>query len=318
MKHKRKFDVIYRRHNLFNTEYFLAKLFRIPSVKEVNGIVADEMRIGGKGDRVSVWFMDRIEKWNMPRADKIIVVTAQLEEVLHNEYNVPEDRIVVILNGANTELFKPMDAAEAKDELGLRQSDSYVCFVGSLSKWQGVEYLIEAAPLILESYPNTRFLIIGDGVMKEELIQLTEKVGVSDKVIFTGMMPYQKVPLYINASDICVAPFIRKRNERCGVSPLKFCEYMACEKPVVASRLAGLEMLEQNDAGILVEPENPEALASAIIKLYQDPDLRKQMGGNGRKYVVENRSWESVARKVAEVCEKIVKEHRDKCQKTRE
>lgn len=307
LKNRARFDVIYRRHNLLNSEYLLAKLFGIPSVKEVNGIVADEMRIGKKGDRASLWLVDRIEKWNMPKAHGFIVVTSQLKEVLNAEYNVPEDRIDVILNGANIELFKPMDDVEAREQLGLRQSDSYVFFVGSLSREQGVEYLIQSAPQVLSQCPHARFIIVGDGAMKEELVNLAAEVGVGDKFMFIGTVHYEQVPLYINASNICAAPFIIKRNERIGISPLKLCEYMACEKPVVASAISGLEILESYNAGILVLPESPQDLANAIIRLLQDPELRKKMGENGRKYVVENRSWESVAQKVAEVCQEAAK-----------
>jgi len=72
------------------------------------------------------------------------------------------------------------------------------------------------------------------------------------------------VPEYINASNVCVVPKIPLKS---GHSPLKLYEYMACGKPVVASRISGFEILEQNNAGILVEPENPEKLAKAILKL---------------------------------------------------
>jgi len=305
------FDVIYRRHSYLNSEYFLAKLFRIPSVKEVNGIIADEAKITKQGDNFSLWITKRIERFTIGKADKIVVVTSKLKEVLHDDYIIPEDKIVVIPNGANINLFKPMDAVKARRELNLNQSASYVCFVGNLWPPQGVQYLIRSMAYILDNCPNTWLLIVGDGMIKKELEELTKQIGVSARIIFTEAVPYQKVPLYISASDICVAPFIRERNERCGVSPLKLCEYMACGKPVVGSRVSGLEMLEQNDAGILTEPENPEALANAIIRLLQDPEIRKQMGKNGRRYVVENRSWESVAKRVAQVCEQTIKKRQE-------
>ena len=307
LKNRDKFDVIYRRHNLLNSEYFLAKLFGIPTVKEVNGIVTDEMREARKGDRVSLWTMHRIEKWNMPRAHRIIVVTSEQKNVLYNDYRVSEDRVVVIENGANTDLFIPTDSEDARKELGLDPSDGFVCFVGSLSRWQGVEYFIQSAPLVLAENPSTQFLVVGDGQMKGELINLARETGVSDKFIFTGFIPYENVPLYINASDVCVVPCRGEQRVKSGSSALKLCEYMACEKPVVASALSGLEILESYNAGILVLPESAQELANAIIRLLQDPDLRKKMGENGRRYVVENRSWESVAQKVAEVCQEAAK-----------
>jgi glycosyltransferase involved in cell wall biosynthesis len=298
LRRKRRFDIIYRRHNLFNSEYLLAKLFRIPSVREVNGIVADEAKITRSGDRVSLWIIDRIERFNISKADKMIVVTPKLKELLHSEYGIKSDRITVVQNGANTDLFRPMDVIKVRDELNLRQDCSYICFVGILVQWQGIEYVIRSMPLVLSECPQTQLIIVGDGQMKQELMSLADQVGVLNNMIFTGMVPYQKVPLYVNASDVCVAPKVGLRS---GYSPLKLCEYMACGKPVVASRASGLEILEDSQGGILVEPGNSLELGTAITRLLQDKELRKQMGENGRRYVLQNLSWESVARRVAEV-----------------
>jgi glycosyltransferase involved in cell wall biosynthesis len=304
---RRSIDVIYRRHNLINSEYILSGLFGIPTVKEVNGIIADESRTAGRGDRLSLWLIDRIERASMPRADKIIVVTSKLKDVLRDDYNVPEDRIIVIWNGANTDLFKPMDSRDARRELGLSQDSNYVLYVGSLSLWQGVEYLIKSAPLVLTDCPDTRFLVVGDGAMKEQLIALTKQLGVNDKFDFAGFVYYERVPLYVNASNVCVAPFTASfRNKRTGLSPLKLCEYLACERPVVASSISGLEFVESYEAGILVPPESAEKLSDAIVMLLRSPELREKMGRNGRKFVVENRSWESASKKVAEVCQQAV------------
>jgi len=304
MSRKRNFDVIYRRHSLFNGDYLLARLFKLSLVKEVNGIESDNARITGFTDNLSLRIIDRIEKFNIPRADKIIVVTSKLKETLQRDYKVPENKITVIPNGANIELFKPMGTAQARKQVNLAQAGHVVVFVGDLVAWHGVDHLIRSIPYVVKGCPATNFLIVGDGMMRQELVELAGQVGVFDKVSFTGMVPYHKVPLYINASDVCVSPsIVRERGERGGSSALKIHEYMACGKPVVASRASGLEMLERENAGFLVEPESPSELAHAILRLLQSKELREQMGKNGRKYVVENRSWEGVARKVAEVLE---------------
>jgi glycosyltransferase involved in cell wall biosynthesis len=301
-------DVIYRRHTLlFNSGYLIARLFHIPSVKEVNAIFFDEIKITKRADSITLWFIKSTERFNMRMADKIIVVTSRLKEVLQKEYKVCGDKIIYIPNGANIDLFKPTNAVMAKETLNLAQDINYVCFVGSLVQWQGVEYLIQSLPLILDQCPNTQLLIVGDGRMKEELCELAEKTGVSNKIIITGMVPYHKVPSYINASDVCVAFFRRERNEHCGLSPLKLCEYMACGKAVIGSRLSGLEILGQQSAGILVEPENASELATAIIRLLQNKELRTQMGNNGRRYVVEYQSWEKVAVRTAEVLSEVIR-----------
>ena len=176
--------------------------------------------------------------------------------------------------------------------------------MGALYAWQGVEYLVKSAPLVLQKCPEARFLIVGDGQMKQELIELAEQIGVSDKVIFTRMVPYQEVPLYINASDVCVTP---KKPLSSGYSPLKLYEYMACAKPVIATRTHGFEILEEYNAGLLVNPEDHQQLADAITTLLKNKELRMELGENGRKYVVEKQSWASVARRVAEACEQAIK-----------
>ncbi|MCL0066249.1 glycosyltransferase, partial [Dehalococcoidia bacterium] len=94
------------RHTLFSSDYFLARLLRVPSIKEVNGIIADEAKLAHTGDKFSLRVMNRIEQCNLPKANRIIVVTSKLKEVLHNDYKIPEDKIVVIPNGANIDLFK--------------------------------------------------------------------------------------------------------------------------------------------------------------------------------------------------------------------
>jgi glycosyltransferase involved in cell wall biosynthesis len=122
------------------------------------------------------------------------------------------------------------------------------------------------------------------------------------------VVPYDRVPVYINASDVCAAPFILARNAKIGLSPLKLYEYMACGKPVVASDISGVaDALEASKGGLPVPSENPEALAEAISKLLENPELRADMGSKGLSYVTENYSWYSVAKQVDGVCKSGLK-----------
>jgi glycosyltransferase involved in cell wall biosynthesis len=91
-------------------------------------------------------------------------------------------------------------------------------------------------------------------------------------------------------------------------SPLKLWEYMACGKPVIATNTEDFKVLEGYNAGILVDPEKPEEVADAITTLLKNKDLREEMGNNGRRYVVENRSWGAVAGEVEKVMRVSVKE----------
>jgi glycosyltransferase involved in cell wall biosynthesis len=167
--------------------------------------------------------------------------------------------------------------------------------------------LIHASPLILEKCPDARFFIIGDGVMKDKLLEITSELGLSEKFTFTGRIAYERVPLYINAADVCVAPFIKERNSKIGLSALKTYEYLACGKPIVASSIPGVkDLIESSGGGISVTPENPEKLAAAVVSLLSDEKTRAVMGKKGRRYVVENHSWDGVARKVLEICRDVI------------
>jgi glycosyltransferase involved in cell wall biosynthesis len=319
------FDVLYTRNPNFGflSGIFCKRRFR-KMVYELNGIPADESKLfrtkneeAKPSKRLEINGMPfrniyssaiaKLKLFILKRAlefsDKIIAVTPGIKANIENVCSIPGEKVVVISNGANTSLFKPLDKGNCRKELGLDPEFSYVCFVGNLAPWQGIEYLVKATPTILSNFPECRFLIVGDGVMKNELLKLSRELGVDDRFIFTGVVSYDRVPMYINASDVCAAPFIFARNAKIGLSPLKLYEYMACGKPVVASNISGVsDLLEASEGGIPVIPENPHALADAILKLLENPDLRKKQGSKGLSYVTENYSWYSVAKQVDRVC----------------
>jgi glycosyltransferase involved in cell wall biosynthesis len=304
-------DVLYLRQNSFPIfPIILCKILKIPSVVEVNGLVLDELQVNNSKSFAYRFFSHLAlpsEKFNYRYCDRIVSVTDKLKEELVNLYNVPENKIFVINNGANTDLFKPLNRERVKAELQLEESKKYVCFVGNLAAWQGVEFLIYAAPLILAKCPDVRFLVVGDGAMKSKLLEITSELGLLDKFIFTGMVPYENVPLYINASDVCVAPFIKGRNEKIGLSALKTYEYLACGKPIVASSIPGIkDLIEYSEGGITVCPEDSEELGNAVVKLILNEDIRTLMGERGRKYVLENHSWNGVTRKILDICNDII------------
>ena len=313
------FDILYTRtpSNLSGIIGYLSKkMMGIPLVFEINGIAFEEQKLmrnklsmGTKNVITNALIVYRRHKeilmWS--KADAIISVTIGIKRYLV-QHGVDEDKIWVIGNGANTDLFKPMSQNIARNELGLDSINKYVCFVGNLAPWQGVEYLIQAAPLVLECIPKTKFLIVGDGVMREQLEKMVGKLDLNDDFIFTGMISYEDVPKYINASDVCVAPFISARNEKIGLSPLKLYEYLACGKPVVGSNIMGVgDLLEDSNAGIPFTPEDHIELANAINKILINNKLIEKFGVNARRTVVENHDWKKVTKKVENVCNSTIR-----------
>ena len=308
-----EYDVIYERYAYFTVGGILGRLFGIPVIYELNGILSDEYNVSNKNSNGNfLKFFKFWEKFTFKLPKKFITVTQGIKDYLIKDYEIEENNIFVVENGFSTDIFGYKPHINAKLNLDIEKK--YICFVGLLAPWQGIEYLIKAAPNIVRRFPNTRFLIVGDGPMKKELTEFANKIGVSKNFIFTGSVPHEHVPSYINASDICVAYKIPLRS---GYSALKLYEYMACGKPVVASRLKGFEVLEENFSGLLAEPENPEKLANAMITLLENKPLREEMGRNGREHVMKNLSWEAATRKIEKACKIAVVEFEKNKKKNR-
>lgn len=276
---------------------------------EINGYVGDEFASKRKWGKYLKPIIDAFETYAFKNAVSVIAVTDGIRVDLLRR-GISPGKIHVIENGANIQMFKPVEKNKInaiKKSWGLDNNVSIIAFVGRLYPWQGLEYLVMSAPEIITAFPDVRFLIVGDGIIRNKLESMIHMMDLNKWFYITGMLPYKKVPELINISDVCVAPFVEQRNQKIGLSPLKLCEYLSCEKPVIASRIKGLELLEEYDCGILVNPDNAQDLAKAIIKLLSDNNLRYQMGKNGRKYVIANRNWEKAIQKVADVVEQVEK-----------
>src|SRR5205823_517996 len=210
-------------------------------------------------------------------------------------YGLPSEKVGTIPTGVDLATFAPIDAAQARRDLGLAGAN-WVVFVGNLVGWQGVDVLLRAAPRVVREQSDARFLLGGAGVLRPALETLTRDLGIQPYVRFVGAMQHELVPIHIGAATVCVAPFTRYRNEGIGVSPLKVYEYLAVGRPVVASAIPGIDdMLVRSGAGRVVEPDNPEALAEALARLLASPAECAVMGHSARAFAVAECSWARTA-----------------------
>jgi glycosyltransferase involved in cell wall biosynthesis len=106
------------------------------------------------------------------------------------------------------------------------------------------------------------------------------------------MVNYEDIPILINIAEICVAPFISRRNRITGLSPIKVFEYMACGKPVVCSRIESLEFVEVEGLGRLIEPEDAKSLRDGLLELIESPQKRINMGNRGVQIARAKYDWE--------------------------
>lgn len=299
-------DVLYSRYTPFGiAPACVALLLGIPHVIELNGIVLEDLAAEG-GSRPLLWLARASERLHCAAAARIVAVTDGIADDIARRYGRRDT--VIVANGVNCSLFRPVDQGEAARALGLSPDHQYICFVGNLASWQGIDVLLEAAPRILADAPSARLLIVGDGSERDHLARRADELGLQDACIFAGGVPYTDVPFYINASAVCLAPFVRQRNERTGLSPLKIYEYFACARPVVASGIPGvIELIEESNGGRLVPSEDPAALAATVTDLLLDPESRQRMGMAGREWVVSRHCWSHVASEIVAACETVRK-----------
>jgi len=304
-----QYDIIYARdYHTVIAALFPRFLFNKKLVFEMNGIANEEQSLKSHSipNRIVVFLIREAERMATRFSEKIISVTPHIGAYLVENYNCPSEKVIAVTNGVNIKQFYPIHdeslLGNLKMKLGIAKEDTVISFVGNLAPWQGVETLIEVAPLLLKKIANIKFLIIGDGILKDEFKGMVDSLRLSDRFIFTGMVEYEQIPFYINISDICVLP---KRKLKSGYSPIKLYEYMACKKAVVASRVEGLEFIEAEGTGRLIEPGDVMGLKEALCSLVEEPQERMRMGQRGFEIARERFSWESKVTKIEEVLKEL-------------
>lgn len=258
--------------------------------------------------RIQSYISEKQDKINLKLCRRAFVITKEISEKIQKvNPDLEVDKLIVMPSGANIDLFKPMSRQECRVHLSIQPNKKYVGFAGTLLKHQGIEVLINASHAILKKESSAAFLVVGEGPMKEIWMKEVERQGLKDCFIFAGQVDYEDMPHWIGAMDICVAPFLCSAGLR---SPVKIFDYMACGRPVVASNIEGTtDIFAGTGAITLVEPENPQILASAIINLLGNKEKAKSMGQKGRSLVAKNYDRQSIAKIVSGEAYSLTKSH---------
>ena len=201
--------------------------------------------------------------------------------------------MVYIFNGVDAERCRPMERRETLERLGLKAEKHYVGFIGYLYPWSGLECLIEAASFVLQENQDVHFLIVGHGIWGTELEGLAVRVGVQRHFSFTGYQPWEKIPLYSNAFDVGVTPYVGEKGVGRYRSSMKTLEYLAAGTPVIITHAEGVsDIVEKARCGLVIPPDDPRALADAILLLTTHPEVRGEMGRLGRQLVLAGYTWQ--------------------------
>jgi glycosyltransferase involved in cell wall biosynthesis len=278
--------------------------FSRPFIQTIHGVLADEYIQSSKSmspsirmklSNVFLWHLARIEKEAARDATLIVTVSRYSAHRIVQLYDVDETKIRIIPNGVDLQKFKPAeDCEKAKDRIG-GNSKHVILFVGNLIPRKGLHFLIEAAKHIIKENRETKFVVVGDGPLKNHLISHSKEQGVSDNFAFLGYVPEDTLHRLYNCADVFASPSIQEGQ---GITLL---EAQATAKPVVAFNVTAItEVVKNKETGLLVKPNSYE-LANAILTLLSDKPLREKMGRSGREFVSKTFSWDVCAQKMFQV-----------------
>jgi PEP-CTERM/exosortase A-associated glycosyltransferase len=220
---------------------------------------------------------------------------------------VSPERLTVIPNAVDVELFNLHRQKDPKlvRRLGL-ENRQVLGFIGSFYAYEGLSLLVEAMPRVLAQIPDVRLLLVGGGHQESALQQQASKLGVEDRVVFTGRVPHDQVQRYYDLVDILVYPRMPMRLTEL-VTPLKPLEAMAQGRVVIASDVGGhRELISDGVNGKLFRAGDPESLVKAILMMLQHPGEWPRMQSAGREFVERERNWPASVARYKAVYERLI------------
>jgi len=224
-----------------------------------------------------------LEAASVRAADRITSPSAALAHEVTRRWRLAPDRVEVVPNPVDSDLFVPGERAP---------DPACILVAGRVERMKGQDVLIEALPAIRRAVPSAHVRLVGaDGGSAAALAARAGALGLDPSaVVFEGALAREELPAVYASAAVCVVP---SRFEAFGYTCV---EAMACGRPVVASRVGGLaEIVEHEREGLLVAPEDPDALAAAVIRLLGDPDLGRRLGAAARSGVLERFGAPAVA-----------------------
>jgi len=295
-------DVIYERYNLYLLSgAMLKRKLNIPFLLEVNAPLVFE-RSQHSGGLSLLGLAKWAERRALCSADFVLPVTRVLAEYVA-AYDVPAERIQVIPNGINKAHFaKAPAAAQAKADLGLSEK-LVLGFTGFVRDWHGVDRVIHwmasaTAPR------HVHLLMVGDGPERAALEAQASRLGLGERVRFTGVLHREEVPSYVAAFDIALQPAVVPY-----ASPLKLMEYLALGKAVIAPNVPNLrEVLTEGVNAWLFDPAEPLDFEAGLTRLCTDAQLRQQLETGALATIDRLQlTWVSNAERVVELASRAAK-----------
>ena len=245
------------------------------------------------------------EAWLTYEAWKVICCSDYMVSHVKWAFGLPEDKLIMIPNGVNTSVYEGPETEDCETfraKFALPE-EKIALFVGRLVYEKGIHVLINAVPKVLERV-NAKFIIVGSGYMKEQLLKIVRSMKLEQKVLFMGFVDDETLLRLQKCADVSVVPSLF---EPFGIVAL---EAMAAKSPIVASDTGGLsEIIDHDATGFKAYPNNPESLAWGITKILLDENYKKYIRENAYRKVEEKYDWKKIAQQTKQVYKAVLGEY---------
>ncbi len=278
----------------------LHRIFHLPLLFDYQGSLSGESLNHGFFRESSPLkkIFARLERCIDHRADLIIASSEQGRQELIRDWDVDPGKAATLIDGVDTEQFRPHSQSEARRELGIPADVKLVVYLGLFNRYQGVDLLLAAISLIRAKDPDIRFLLMG--FPDEEYRVKACDMGIADVITFTGRVPYDRAPFFLSAGDLAVSPKLAL-TEANG----KLFNYIACGLPtVVFDNQINREIL--GDDGMYVEHGNTSLFADTVLAAIHNAELLKSLSGRLRERAVKEHSWNARSQQLVSVYRRLL------------
>lgn len=240
------------------------------------------------------------ESHSLKKADMVLTITKKLAEQL-KERGCEDNKLRIVRDGVDLQKFNEFKVKdEFYEKYNLEKGTDYVTFQGGIAAHDGVQFMVDAAPLIIKQNPEIKFLIVGTGIYEKNIREIIAKKGLNEYFKFTGWVNSEEMPSFMNVAKINCIPLPDSPATH-GVVTYKLFEGMACGTPAVIGAMPAVrDLLNKKDAACLVKSEHKEELANGINELLNNKAHYEQMKQNGLS-VVKNHDWRDIAKDMADI-----------------
>lgn len=285
-----------------------ARSLGLPSVYEVRSLIEDGLsQEGGAPPGGVLYRAYRAFDWLALRlATHVVVISAGLKRDLETR-GVPASRITVVGNGVDVSRHPAVTTMDGsvRAGFGFPPSAFVLGYIGTLLSYESLDVLVDAVATLRPSLPELRLIVVGDGPARAELERQSERLGLGDRVRFTGRLPHEEVGRLYGMIDLCVLP---RRPTRLTdlVTPLKPLEIMARARPLLASDCGGhRELIVHGTNGFLYDARAPHGLSEALRELVGQRATLGAIGPRARAWVTQERSWRSMVAPTVPLYERL-------------